>query len=408
MEPLRTDDSIISSIFALTERILEKRGTRVPGSQSAISAADDLLEYMEQFCHVRKERFIMHPGSQFNIARVMGAAYILSLPLLILGGVFCFIAAVLCVIAFAYGFVHFFLYGKLFDVFFRKKPGCNVVGEIEPSEAVKKQVIISGHQDSAHVFSFFSRFEKLAGIRLILAFAFFIFLMAAGIIGSLEMIFTGSADGLSGAYLITALAGLLFTVPAINFISTKVSPGAGDNLNGSSIAIHLGKFFAENKEYSLKNTRLIILSTDGEEAGQRGAANYVKLHKDELKKVPTYLINIDSIYKQSELALMLRDRQGFTKLSKPLADICLDAAAALGYTPKKVTLPLGSGTDAAPFARAGIAATSIITMSASMFDQGHVYHTLNDNIESIEHDAVRAVFDIAVNSIIRIDEAKAV
>jgi hypothetical protein len=43
-----------------------------------------------------------------------------------------------------------------------------------------------------------------------------------------------------------------------------------------------------------------------------------------------------------------------------------------------------------------------------MFDQGHVYHTLNDNIESIEHDAVRAVFDIAVNSIIRIDVATAV
>ena len=70
-------------------------------SQNAISAADDLSEYMEQFCHVRKERFIMHPGSQFNIARVMGAAYILSLPLLTLGGVFCFVAAVLCAIAFA-------------------------------------------------------------------------------------------------------------------------------------------------------------------------------------------------------------------------------------------------------------------------------------------------------------------
>ncbi len=114
----------------------------------------------------------------------------------------------------------------------------------------------------------------------------------------------------------------------------------------------------------------------------------------------------DSIYKQSGLEVMLRDRQGFTKLSKPLADICLDAAAALGYTPKKVTLPLGSGTDAAPFARAGIAATSIIAMSASLFDQGHVYHTLNDTIENIEPQAVRAVFDIAVNSIIRMTKQR--
>lgn len=405
MEFIRTDDSTVSSILALTENIIQKRGTRAPGSKGAAGASDDLKEYIGQFCgSVRKEAFAMHPDALFSTGRIVGAIYLLSMLLLFFGGVFCYISACLGIIALIYALVHFFLYGKLFDVFFKKEKGYNVVGTIEPSGEVEKQVIVSGHHDSAYVFSFFLRFKKLAGIRLILAIAFFTFIVFISVARSIEMIFTGTVWSLSGASLVLTLIGLLFIVPAINFISTKVSPGAGDNLNGSSIAIHTGRFFAEKSgNAALQNTRLIILSTDGEEAGQRGATSYVKHHKNELMSIPTYVINVDSIYQLKELAVMLRDIHGFVPLSKPLGEICLDTASRLGYSPKSVSFPFGSGTDAASFAKAGIEATSIIAMSTSLSGQGHTYHTPNDIVENIKPEAVRAVFDILVNTIIRID-----
>lgn len=402
MEPLRADDSTIKQILALTGRILEKCGTRAPGTQSALDAADDLSENMEQyFGSVRKERFTMHPGSLINIGRIVGAVYILALIMLIIGGALSYIPAVLCIISLMYTFIHFFLYGTLFDNLFRKQPGCNVVGTIEPSGPVRKQVIISGHHDSAYVFNFFSKFEKLAGIRLILAIAFFIFITALSIARFVGAVSTGASQSLGGVDLIIALVGLLFIIPAIFFISTKASPGAGDNLNGSSTAIHIGRLFSQS--HTLQNTRLIILSTDGEEAGQRGAIAYTLSHRDELKRTPSYIINIDSIYIKSELAVMLRDIHGFVPLSKSLAGICLETAAALGYSMKTITLPFGSGTDAAPFSRLGVAAASIIAMPTSLFEQGHTYHTLNDTVENIEPEAVKAVFDIVVNAVIRID-----
>jgi hypothetical protein len=402
VELIRTDGSTVKSIFGLTASVLEKHGTRAPGSLGAKYAADELSENMEQFCDtVRRERFTMHPGALFSMGRIVGCIYMLSLIMLILGGVFCYISAAICITAFVYTFVHFFLYGRLFDPLFAKKAGCNVVGTVQPSGEVKKQVIISGHHDSAYVFSFFSKLEKLAGIRLILAIAFFVFITAAGVACSVRAAAAGTFESLRGADLIISLAGLLFIVPAMFFISTKASPGAGDNLNGSSIAIHTGRFFAQN--HTLQNTRIIILSTDGEEAGQRGSIDYSLRHLDELRRMPTYVINIDSIYKKNELAVMLRDIHGLVPLSKPLAGTCLDAASRLGYSLKRIRVPFGSGTDAAPFSRLGIEATSIIAMPTSIFKQGHAYHTLNDTIDNIEPEAVSAVLDITVNAVLAID-----
>jgi hypothetical protein len=227
MEPARTDDATISSILALSDNLIKKHGTRAPGSKGAAAAAEDISEYMGCFCKkVRKETFTMHLGALFSMGRIVGAIRELSMLLLFLGGVFCYISAVICITALLYAFVHFFLFGNLFDAFFQRKKGCNVVGTVEPSGDVKKQVIISGHHDSAYVFSFFLRFKKLAGVRLILAIAFFFFITVIGTAHSIEMAVAGINWNLSGASLVTTLIGLLFIVPAINFISTNVSPGA--------------------------------------------------------------------------------------------------------------------------------------------------------------------------------------
>ncbi len=214
----------------------------------------------------------------------------------------------------------------------------------------------------------------------------------------------GRETSFAGTLLFIVLFGLLFAAPLFFFVSKKVSPGAGDNLNGSSTAIHAVKYFAER--HPLKNTRLIALSTDGEEAGRRGAIAYAKRHKEDLKSMPAFVINIDSVYKKKELAVMARDRHGLVPLSPELAGMCLDIASKLGYDARKITLPFGSGTDAAAFAKTGVKAATIIAMSTSLFEEGHVYHTQGDTVDSIEPEAVEAVFDIVINTILMIDNGK--
>lgn len=213
-----------------------------------------------------------------------------------------------------------------------------------------------------------------------------------------DKIFFAPSWSFNGPTLIIALAGFIFMIPLFFFISKKVSPGAGDNMNGSSIAVHVGRYFAQRRKSGkpLKNTRLILISTDGEEAGQR---DYVSRHGDELKAVPACVLNIDSVYNYKDLAVLLRDRHGFLPLCAQLAKDCVEIASDLGHVLKTIAAPFGSGTDAAAFAKAGIKATAFIGLPTSLFDNDHIYHTLKDTVECIEPEAVEAVFNIANNYI---------
>jgi aminopeptidase YwaD len=407
MKMIKTGKEAIQSILDLTRSLLEKYGARIPGTKGSVDAAGAIVRIMGPFCdRAYAEEFTMHPGSLFNIGRAVSLIYVLSVALLFMGGVFVYVSLGLCVLGFAYAVIHYFLYGKCFDRFFRKRPGCNAVGVIEPAGEAKQQIIVSGHHDSPYVFNYLSRFERLAGTRFLLAMVFYLFITILSIVASLHGILYGPVWQLRDIGLILALIGLVFLLPLFFFISTKASPGAGDNLNGSSIALHIGKYFAGGKENTpaLEHTRLILLSTDGEEAGQRGAIAYVRRHKQALAAIPTYVLNFDSIYTIKDLAVLLRDRHGFLPLSAQLAEECMEIGAGLGYTLKAIPAPFGSGTDAAAFAKEGIEATTFIGMPTSMFAKEYIYHTLRDTVDRIEPEAVEAVFNIAVNYIVRRDQ----
>ena len=118
---IRVKEETIHSIFSLTESLLEKYPLRTPGTIGGISAADELSENMKKFCDkTEKETFFMHPGALFSTGKVLGIAYAICLLLLIPGGVFNYIAFGICMLAFVYAVIHYFLYVKLFDRFFKK------------------------------------------------------------------------------------------------------------------------------------------------------------------------------------------------------------------------------------------------------------------------------------------------
>ena len=62
--------------------------------------------------------------------------------------------------------------------------------------------------------------------------------------------------------------GLILMLQYFFFVSWDVSPGAGDNLISSAMALRLADHFSN---LNLKHTRLIFLCPDAEESGLRGA-----------------------------------------------------------------------------------------------------------------------------------------
>ena len=409
MEIVTIDRQTVASTLRFTSSMIDILAARIPGTEGSRSAAQEIAHNMRGFCdRVSIEPFSMHPNSLFHLGRIVSVTYGIALVLLFMGGPFVYIALALDLLVAVYAVVHYFLYGNLFDCFFKKKTGCNAVGVLEPAGEVRRQIVVAGHHDSPYVFNFLTRLSSFAGIRFFLAMLFYGYLMALSIYAAYQSAYQNPLWRLNGTAFILTLIGLAFIVPLFFFISTKASPGAGDNLNGSSIAYHIGRYFTDQKEQGnpLRHTRLIVLSTDGEEAGQRGARAFVHQHREELLKIPTCLLNFDSIYQLQDLVILTKDRHGFLPLSNRLALECRQTALASGYDVRTVPIPFGSGTDAAAFAEAGIEAVSFIGLPTSLFAKERVYHTMKDTVDRIDPEAVEAVFNIAINEILFRDQAE--
>ncbi|MGD0279682.1 MAG: M28 family peptidase [Smithella sp.] len=404
MDDIRITPVDVKETLGLTAKVIDECGARLTGSESCKKAANIVMDEMKKHCDsVKIEEFDVHPESFLGFFKAIVIIYILSSFLLYFG--YIYVGAAGYLLGLFMMLSQSIFYWELFDPFYRKVKGYNVFGTIEPEGEVKQQIILSGHHDTAYEFRFLAHHQKLYSVRLILAMV----TAAAVLVFSLIRVyykFTTGADPAFGAYMrYGVFAGLIFIAPLYFFISEKGTPGAGDNMIATAIVIKLAELFkkAQGREgHLLRNTRLVFLSVDAEEAGLRGARAFAKRHKKELLNIPAYNFNIDSIYNLNELQFITRDINSTVNLSKKMAVECKEIADKLGYPARLFAVtPGGGGTDAAEFARIGVEATSIIGMPTNMIRDGMVYHTLNDTVEHIEPAAVEATLKIALAYILK-------
>ncbi len=408
MELERVGREAALATLRLTRSLIERHGPRIAGTRQCLNAADQVAEMLRVHCDkVVQERFEMHPGSFRDVGKVTALSYFLAMLFLIAGGIWTYISFLAASFGLVYGAVLYIFNGKIFDRWFATAEGCNVYGVIEPSGEVRHQVILSGHHDSPYVLGFLLRFRKIARPRLAMAVLVYLSIVVIAATAVLRKSFGAGGELPVWLMIVEAVLGIFFVGPLYFLITRLQSPGAGDNLNSTSTAITAGVHFSLRRKSGkpLKHTRVIVLSTDGEEAGMRGAADYVTRHRDELLSVPTSVFNMDCVYSLKDLSLITRDRNGTCALSEEMAEECRQIGAALGHNVSvKPLLPGSGGTDAWTFARLGVKATSFIGISPSSIGDKAVYHTLQDTVEHIEPEAVEAALDIAVNYVMYKDQ----
>ena len=125
-------------------------------------------------------------------------------------------------------------------------------------------------------------------------------------------------------------------------------------------------------------------------------------HRLELQSVPSYMLNIDTIYNADQLQFMLSDLNGYVKLSQETALECQQIALQAGYPARLTRMLFGGGaTDAAELAKVGVKATTMIAMPTEIIRDGLVYHTLQDTIDRVEPAAVKACLRVIHGFIIQ-------
>ncbi len=203
------------------------------------------------------------------------------------------------------------------------------------------------------------------------------------------------------------IIGGIFQLPLLFFTTSQVVPGAGDNMIAVAIAAGIGRIFGGSED-PLDHTRLVLASFDAEECGIRGARAYIKAHREELTEVKTYVLNMDTIYELKDLNFLDADLNSTVKLSRSMAQQCVDIARAMGYRAVISRMsPGGGSTDAAAFGEADIEATNLAAMSFNIsdYEQGFVYHTPKDTTKYIKPEAVEASLKIIRQYILEKDQS---
>jgi aminopeptidase YwaD len=409
-QPALDDDTslrLARASLATTKGILERHRYRAAGTPECRQAAHRITEALQKSCDSsQEETFTLRPKALWYLGRAIAVIYLTSTVSIMLGGSFVYVGCILCLIGFIYGLSQYVFYGRLFDPIFKSAEGCNVVGALEPTAAVERQVVLVGHHDSPYIFNFLERFQAIAFIRFLLGIVSFIWLSIYSVLLSIQQLAFKRPQSAQGAALWITVAGMMFTLQLFFMISRHPSPGAGDNLNATSMNAEVARYFRDErkKESPLRHTRLIILSTDGEEIGQRGAIEYVRRHFSELRAIPTYALNIDSVYYYKDLAVLSRDRNCTCKLSQTMVSALREVATENNLRVKTIPIPFGGGgTDAAAFAVAGIEATSLIAQPTGLVSREHLYHTSKDVVEGIDIEVVKAVLEITIGFVRKVD-----
>ena len=298
----------------------------------------------------------------------------------------------------------FLLYKQFTDVLYKKVTGRNLIATRKATEETKKRIVINGHIDSAYECRH-TYYGKGWGMTPLMA-GTIVSLITSAIMSSVSTVseLTGKKNSLTKflgdkGYLFHFFT-LLNMITLYFFIDFKrVVPGANDNLTGTMAAVTALKMLDE-AGIKFKNTEVVAMITDGEEAGLRGAKQFAKDHyKDYVESgVETSVLCVDTLTDFEFMNVYNRDMSGTVKHDPKFCKLVMDAAKEAGYDHLEFANVFFGSSDAAAFSQEGISATCLAAMDPAPADY---YHNRKDSYDRLVPETIEAGYDVIMASILK-------
>ncbi len=415
-------DNVKYSVDKIT-KIIKTVGGRESGSKEAFEAQEMLRKELEKFSdETHYEEYKLAPKAFVHFTKTIGASMIAAITA---GSVLKFtdpeksgkfawlkskkalphaLISGTSVAGLTITLFEFLLYKQFCDVFYKKITGHNLIATRKASEETKKRIIINGHVDSAYECRY-TYYGKGKGMTPLMAGSI-VSLIASSVISTLSTILslTGSkskfAEFISDKGYFFHFFTLLNMVTLYHFADLKrVVPGANDNLTGTLAATTALKMLDE-AGIKFKNTEVMAMITDGEEAGLRGAKQFAKDHYDEFVNsgVETAVICVDTLTDREFMNIYSRDMSGTVKHNPEFCKLVMDAAHEAEQHDLKFANVFFGSSDAAAFTQAGITATCLAAMDPAPADY---YHNHLDNYDRLNPKAIEDGYKIIMSSILK-------
>ncbi len=391
-------ESCVQYVLDRVKHVIETFGPRASGSEAERNAQeyarDELSAWVDD---VEAEPFRVASKAFMSFVPVTAVLMLVSVALYWVWPEGAFFASGFAV---AVVVTEFVLYRRVLDSVFPKTISCNVIGRKRPTGETKRRLLISGHMDSAYEWRYSYRSVALLKVVAI-----------SGILGALLVFVTSLlhwalgtdwAAGYQGVWMWVGVAQLVF-VPsfvAMLFFTdfSRPVPGANDNLTGTFGTLAVAKYLHE-AGLKLENTELRFISMGSEEAGLRGAKEYAARHNEELKKVETAFLGLETFRDLEYLAVYNRDMNGLVKHDPRVCALFKQAGERCGRNLGYESIYVGA-SDAAAFTQAGIPASTLAGMDPA---PPQYYHTRLDHWDNMSPACIREALAITLEVVRRFD-----
>lgn len=414
-------DNVDYSVKKITE-IIEKIGPRESASKEAFEAMELLRKDLEKFAdETHYETYKMAPRAFQHFTKTISAATIGAIGA---GAVLKYakpeklgklsrladkkilphsLVSAATLGSLGITVMEFLLYKQFTDVLYKKVTGHNLIATRKATEETKKRIVINGHIDSAfecrHTY-----YGKGWGMTPLMAGTIVSLIASAGI-SSFSVITELTKKNNALTKFISDKGYLFHFFTLLNMITLylfidfkRVVPGANDNLTGTMAATTALKMLDE-AGIKFKNTEVVAMITDGEEAGLRGAKQFAKDHyKDYVESgVETSVLCVDTLTDLEYLNVYNRDMSGTVKHDPKFCKLVMDSAKEAGYEGVKFANVFFGSSDAAAFSQEGISATCLAAMDPAPADY---YHNRKDSYDRLVPETIEAGYDIIMASIL--------
>jgi Zn-dependent M28 family amino/carboxypeptidase len=170
-------------------------------------------------------------------------------------------------------------------------------------------------------------------------------------------------------------------------------PGAADNLSACALVVAMGKFLVENPCYIPDEMEIRLITFGSEEAGVRGSRRYVERHLAELKRLDARLLNYETIA-HPEISILSTETNGTVKNSPEMVMSVAAAAQRAGVPFRIRPATLGTGSDAGPFSRREIKATTLLGFNLQQMVA--FYHQKRDTPEVLTIEPLQNVLKLTL------------
>ncbi len=427
-------DKYSNEAYAIVEHAANEIGQRIPGSQGEKQLHDYMSGKLKEIgLEPKTEKFCFAPHSSIGGLPYAGWGGIVGA---IIAFVACIVAQITVVGAMAIHFigalymiglwvwviVAVFKYNTCFDWFFKQKMSHNTYAELLPKDGKYDYTIyLCAHTDTSWTLKL-SASQGKAGFAGVIA-RIAIGAISTGIVSAISLVlmivsmvcaFAPTIDAYS-AYMVMSyltwfgspfLAVGAFLLTMYNEKTPEIaSPGAMDNATGVAIAYEVVKYFKENPDKMPANCRIIDFNCGAEEAGLRGAMDFVKRHKEDGMLDNAYQINVDSIADKDFFEVIHGDDWLCKHFDEGLKNMFIEAMKEAGIeNPGDISNPVG-GCDSTPFQKSGVRSITFAAQNPIMSDY---YHTYKDVPDRFEPETVGLGLDVVLRVIDKIaDEENA-